>query len=363
MKIALWFFILFLIASPAALASTVECYDDGSVRIEGMRKKFSVTAKEKSAASYFEVPGDYIYNQKEDHYDFYSDEGIFVGQKKTKYSLKYGKSSKTVTCPPFKFSCRILNISIDYCYTRENSYTGENIFTSKFMVYSFHFNKTSVLRFEQPFLLRYDVDLGDHRIFIHSPVILSPEFAEINMTVRKLHAGNKYTLQWDTNRTVERFMIRYDECRQRRYNFYTSAACTEAAACTINDDCFEDEQCAQRRCEKLACGECQYVQDHSCVDYACCSSEECTEDEQCIEHTCTKAACAEGEFIANHACFPLECASDEYVSNHTCVPLQCLETEYAVHHACQELQCSWWEKPKNHTCVNLLQDWWKSLLR
>lgn len=346
---------VFLLSFSLVSAATMECFDDGSIKIKGMSKKRLIYATEKgSKEGYFEVPGKYseIKLEKKTEYNFYSDEAIFVNQEATKYQIEYGSSKATITCPAFKFSCRIFNISVEYCYNRDG------LFTSKFMVYNFHFDETNVLRFTHPFMLKYEaVTKGKERV-IHGPDRFTPGYKDLNITMRKLNAGSKFILKWPMDKKIDKFYIRYDDCRQKRYNFYESAECTEATACTIDKDCFEDENCTGNLCEKLDCGECQYVGNHTCLDYSCCLDEDCLAKERCEDHVCVKFECAEEEVVANHTCAVLECAEDEYVAEHACVKLNCADDEEAVEHQCFKLECGGFSKAVKHECIGLFKYWW-----
>ncbi len=345
---------LFFVLATLSYGATLECFDDGSIKIEGIRKRWPITAQEKGGKSgWFEVPGEYRYNEKEEEYTFFSDEALFVSQKGSKYSLKTGKYKYTAKCPPFKFSCRIFNMSVDYCYTRKG------IFISKFMVYNYHFDKTNVLRFTHPFMLWYEVVTTDGKRYVHAADRFNPEIKEINITLRKLNAGSKFVLSWLTDREVEEFYIKYNDCRQDRYNFYKRVKCTEAAACTISRDCFDDEYCQESLCEKLDCEECQYMANHTCFNYGCCLDEECGLKERCTEHACIELNCSREEGILNRSCAKLECAFDEKVEEHACVKLECAEGESAVDHACLKLECKEDEFISGHACVKLDCGWLK----
>lgn len=344
------------VLASAAYAVTLECFDDGSVKIDGIKKKWPIQAKY-GKGDWFEVPGEYIHNEKEKTYTFFSDEALFVSQKGAKYSLKAGKYKYSVKCPPFKFSCRIFNVSVDYCYTRNNT------FFSKFMVYNFHFDKTNVLRFTQPFMLWYEVKTEEGRNLVHAPDRYSPGFEGMNISLRKLNAGSKFVFKWQTEEKIKKFYIRYMGCRQERYNLYKSAECTEAIACTIDKDCFGDEHCREGICEKLDCGECQYIENNACWNYACCLDEDCYWGKWCLNHSCVELNCSFDEKIDNHSCAKLECGFDEYVSEHQCLKLECLDDEQAANHACQKLICGFYQKPKEHQCVNFLAYYYNKLFK
>lgn len=247
------------------------------------------------------------------------------------------------------------------------------------MVYNFKFNQTKVLRFDQPFMLKYEVTTEENKPFVHGPDVYSPAFKNISITLRKLNEGNKYFFQWATEEKIKSFVVRYDKCRQERYNFYTSHQCTEAAVCTISKDCFEEEECQKGVCEKLDCGECQYISNHTCQNYSCCLDDECQDTETCQEHLCLKLNCSQDEFIQghqchkleclddetaiNHSCQKLECAEDEFAGNHTCLKLVCSGKEYIINHTCQKLKCGLMKKAVDHQCLNRLDYWKRKIIK
>ena len=349
-KAGLLLTIIFLLSFLSVRALTIECFDDGSMQIEGLDKKWPVYAKD-SSGRYYELPGDYsVFKiiQEKKYYSFRSDEALLVSQESAQHSIKFGKSTRTITCPPFKFSCRIFNVTVDYCYNRGD------FFTAKFMVHNFHFDKTNVLRFTQPTLLKYEVQTKDNRKLVHAPKVMSPEFRSINITLRKLNSGNKFIFEWPTDRNVKRFFIRYDECSDAKYNLYKSADCTEAAICTVNKDCFEDEYCENWTCKKMDCGKCQYIEEHICMDHECCSDGECLQEQKCKDHSCTEFECKGNERVFNHTCVELDCPEDRVAANHSCQKLNCAADEKAVNHTCTKLACRGDEIAKEHACRKLV---------
>ena len=359
------YLLVLIIIIPFTLAATIECFDDGSIKIKDMEKKVLVYAKSWSG-DYFEVPGEYFKSKavkETQYYNFISEEALLVNENTAQYSVKFGKTRTYVNCPPFRFSCRIFNITVDYCYNRDG------LFTAKFMAHNFHFDETNVLRFTKPYLLRYEIKTEDNKDYVHAPKVVSSEFKNINITTRELNSGNKFLFKWPTEQKVKKFYIRYDKCSQKKYNFYKSAECTEATTCTINSDCFEDEFCENWTCKELECGECQYIEERLCVDYECCSDEVCPLDERCenhacvnyncndneipFDHICKELTCQENEIAVNHSCQELNCAKEEAAVNHTCVKLECQGNEVIREHACENLQCAEDEVAENHVCNKL----------
>lgn len=341
-------FVLVILVSPVVNAVRTECYEDGSVLLEGVKEMGPARMKRAgSKSSYVEVRGGWKPSTKEGligKYDFLSDEAIFIQGKKTRYYVKVGKRRYSVTCPPFKFSCKAMNVSVNSCYNRNET------FVTKFMVYNIPLSKKKVLRFGNPFSLTYTLAKKTGGNLVHAPDMYSNVFKDINMTVKKLSKGNKYTLRSDVNFSIRRFAMRY-ECR--RSTFYEGAECTEMPTCKSSWDCETDEYCNGGICDKLECEDCQYIKKHKCVDYECCDSDVCAEDESCVENECKEFACKKDEKVLNHSCALLSCADDEHTVNHECVKLDCAEDEFAQNHVCNPLNCKDNEKIEDHKCVKL----------
>jgi hypothetical protein len=371
--IILFCLMLFLFFMGNVSAVKLDCYDDGSLVIRELLEKGTVEARLRySRKPYFDVPG--VWNQDDKYYYFYSDEAVFITDKPTKYTIKMGKRRYSVECPMFKFSCRMINISMEYCYTRDGLFVG------RFMAYNFKLNKTTEYRFGNPFLLKYDVKTTELKTFSHGPEVLSKGFEDINMSYKRLQKGNKYTLRWKTPYNITRFSVSYDKCRQKRYNFYKSLECEENVAfCKIDKDCYSNEYCEDGVCTAVECERCKYPINHSCVSYECCGDSDCKENKKCEEHRCVEFSCKEGEYVFNHTCLKLDCKEDEYISNnsckklfcdedeyvenHQCRKLECRDNEYAQNHTCNKLQCKFFQKSYNHRCVNYFLYLWKSMFK
>lgn len=343
-----------LLSFPSIEAATATCADDGSFFIEKSSKKVPVYAQT-NAGELVEVAGEWILVGDSKikvlrKFNFQSDEGIFISKEPAKQKIKVGKKTYTLSCPAFKFSCRIFNLSIDYCYTINET------FHAKYSVYNFDIDEKDTLRFEKPFVFRYDLLLPDRKSLTHAPTILSQEFAELNITMRKLADLNKFILESKIGRAeVQSLEIRYEECHQRKFNLFEKKQCTEQSACTIAKDCGDDEQCTEGFCQKIVCGDCQYSANNTCHDYECCDSSACVEDASCQENGCVKLECAGTQKIQEHACVALICAEDEYLDERGCRKLLCAEEEVPQDHACVPLQCGFFQKIKDHQCVGWIE--------
>ncbi len=284
---------------------------------------------------------------KKTYHDFYSEEAQFIVAKPTKFYIKIGKKSRrSVTCPTFKFSYKALNSTIEACYKRNDTFYG------KFLVYNIPLrDKKHAFRFGSPFSLKYSLHAPGGRKITHSSNAYSPEFEDINMTLKKLRRGNKYTVSTGgVYQKVDRFSVSY-ECK--RSIFYASGECTEMPTCRYDGDCMQDEFCENRICQKLDCEDCQYAEKHQCFDYECCENPDCDYDKFCEEHICVDLNCTENEAIIDHSCDLLNCSFDEQTVNHKCVKLKCEEYERAVNHTCELLKCNYDERIEDHECKKL----------
>lgn len=360
LMLAVFFFISFF---NSVSALKLECLNDGSFKISGSYSKSPVYYKDK-AGQFKEVEGQWLTNSLGTlpTYDFYSDEGIFISKNAIKQYIKLGSPQYTLSCPAFSFSCRILNVSIDYCYT------VEGMFQAKFTAYNFDLDKNNTLRFDKPFLLRYDLNSAESRkTFIHSPIEVSAGFEKINLTLRKLAKENKFLFKWPASEKIKSMEIRYDHCPQKKFNFFVSKSCMDLKVCGVDNDCTGEEQCKNSTCQKIESGECQFVVNHTVYNYECCDNSfcpaekfcdekntcqhlSCAEEEGRVEHRCQILECAGEEIIFNHTCQKLQCHDDETPEKHQCVILQCGEKEVAINHSCQPLDCRWFERATEHQC-------------
>ncbi len=358
-----------LVLGFSAAAAKVTCADDGSFTIEKASKTFPVYAQTKTGEQ-TEVTGEWVEIGDSKikalrKFNFYADEGTFITAGPTKQKIKVGKTTYTVSCPAFRFSCRLFNLSIDYCYTINGT------FHAKYAVHNFNIDEKKTLRFDKPFVFRYDLVLPGQKRLTHAPTILSPEFAELNITLRKLAALNKFIMEAPLGpEEVQALEIRYEQCSQRKFNLFEWKPCSKQPACTINKDCQDDEQCPAGFCQKLVCGDCEYAVNNSCARYECCDNEACPaeascQDNRCValsctgeqtyqEHACVDLLCADDEYAQDHSCVKLSCAEDEAPQNHTCMRLECAEDEFIQNQQCQPLNCAFFTAAVNHECQSWL---------
>ncbi len=364
--IILVFLTAFLAFGPADTFSQTEkkfvelsCYDTGEFHARNVADKDRVFVK--SGKSW--VPAGGEWRETEEAWQFNSEEAVFMNLKKTAQQVKIGKSSYSVNCPAFTFSCRLINVSINACYKRNDKFYG------RFTAYSLRYDKKNEFRFEQPYLLTYKVKTGDRKELTHSPQILSSEFRNISITRARRVGSNRFTLKWNTTHEIDRFMIQYQECGNSKYNFYDSFQCTELPTCATDKVCGESEACEDGLCVPISCGPCQHIENHQCRDYECCSDTECGEESYCTGNECLPLICEYNEAPAEHACEKLECGEDEYAFNSTCMKLNCEENMVARNHACKEcggdekaannacekLSCGFLKKARNHECVSIFK--------
>lgn len=348
-------------------AAKIHCDDDGSFTIEKSSKKVPVYVQSRSG-DWVEAAGEWslVSDSKIKalrKYNFYADEGTFISKGAAKHKVKYGKTTATVKCPAFRFSCRLFNVSIEYCYTISGT------FHAKYAVHNFDIDDKNTFRFEKPFVFRYDLVLPGQKRLTHAPTILSKEFADFNITMRKLAGLNKFVLRSPIGRDdVQSLEMRYEDCSQRKFNLFEWKPCTRQPACTISKDCQDDEQCREGFCQKLVCGDCQYAVNNSCHSYECCDDSACAseaycQDNSCValqcaeaqaiqEHRCEELSCADDEVAAEHQCQKLACADDEAPQNHACMKLECADDEFIREHRCLPLKCGFFEAAVNHECTS-----------
>ncbi|MBN2331424.1 MAG: carboxypeptidase regulatory-like domain-containing protein [Candidatus Aenigmarchaeota archaeon] len=73
--------------------------------------------------------------------------------------------------------------------------------------------------------------------------------------------------------------------------------------------CSGSQSCSGGRCVDLACGECAYASNHTCISHECCSDDECLATQRCSGNMCVGISCGCGE-IKNHACMEYDCCSN-----------------------------------------------------
>lgn len=337
----------------------VSCYDTGEFIIKNIPDKGDVSAK--AGRSWIPVFGEW--KESEELWRFNSEEAVFMNLQKTAQQVKVGKSAYSVTCPAFVFSCRLINISINACYRRNETFYG------RFTAYSIRYDKKNEFRFEKPYLLTYKVKTEEGRELTHSPVILSPEFKNVSISRTRRVGSNHFTLRWNTTSDIKKFSIQYQECKNRKYNFYDAFQCTELPTCSTDKGCSENEACEDNLCVPISCGACQHAEEHKCRDYECCSSTDCSEEAYCTSNECFPLICEYNEATVDHACEKLECGEDEYAYNNSCMKLNCEENKIAGNHvctecggdekaannACEKLSCGLLKKARNHKCVSVLK--------
>ena len=150
----------------------LSCYDTGEFHIRNLKDRDKIYAK--VGNSWGPVSGEW--KDYEDTKAFHSEEAVFLNPKKTTERIRVGDMSYSVTCPGFVFSFKLVNISINACYKRNETFYG------RFTAYSFRYDKKNEFRFEQPFLLTYKVKDDAGKELTHAPQILSPEFGQISMS-------------------------------------------------------------------------------------------------------------------------------------------------------------------------------------
>ncbi len=352
---------LLIIAAVNALAqlqpkpvAEARCHDTGAFSISNLDKRGISVSIKKSGGSSSSPTGSWR-EMSDGFYKFTSDDMTVVDVKGGYYTITVDKKSFGVTCPPFEFSCKLINLTINSCYKRNNTFFG------KYTAYSYRYDKKNEFRFEKPFMLRYDVTAlvgGKKKGMTHAPNIKSPDFETINITRIKRVGSNTYTLKWQTLLNVSKFMIRYDACETARYNFYDSFECTDRPSCSKDSQCLQTERCDGGICIPISCAACQYQANHTCIDYDCCGDADCDSGYVCgSNRDCQPLSCEFDEYVVGHSCETLECAEDEYIFNSSCSKLNCAKGQIAVNHSCKKLDCGFLKKAKSYKCVSVFSSW------
>ncbi|MEK6837604.1 MAG: hypothetical protein AABX69_03050, partial [Nanoarchaeota archaeon] len=312
------------------------CHDTGSFSVVNLDDRgISVSVKKSGSSS---VPASGSWREMADGlYKFTSDEMAVVDVKGGYYTITVDKKSYGVTCPPFEFSCNLINISINSCYKRNSTFFG------KYTAYSFRYDKKNEFRFEKPFMLTYETIAnvgGKKKELTHAPNAVSPDFETINITRIKRVGSNTYTLKWQTPLNVSKFMVRYDDCETVKHKFYDSFECTDRPSCSTDKQCLASERCDGGFCIPVSCAACQYQTNHTCIDYDCCTDLDCDSGFICGGNSCQKLACEFDEYVVGHGCEKLECAEDEYIFNSSCSKLNCAKGQIVVNNICKDIICN-----------------------
>ncbi len=357
------------VAKPAVEA---RCYDTGGFAVSNLEDRGRSVTVKKSGGAARPVEGSWR-EMSNGLMKFTSDDMAVVDVAGGYYTIGVEKKSYGVACPPFKFSCKLINLTINSCYRRNGTFFG------KYTAYSFRYDKKSEFRFEKPFMLTYEVVAtagGKKKELTHSPVAVSPDFDAVNITRIRRVGANTYTLKWQTPLDVSRFKITYDDCETAKFKFYDSFDCTTRPSCVRDSECLQGERCDDSLCIPISCAACQYISNHACVDYDCCGDEDCGSGFVCgSERNCRPLSCGFSEYVSGHGCAPLECGEDEYAFNNSCSRLNCQKGQVAVNHickdiscgdneslnletnSCQKLKCGFMKAARAHKCVSMFSVW------
>lgn len=80
--------------------------------------------------------------------------------------------------------------------------------------------------------------------------------------------------------------------------------------CCQDTGCLGQQTCSDKSCIEPTCSECQYLDNHTCYDYACCTNDQCSAGERCIGHECIALNCSYCQYILNHSCTNYVCCND-----------------------------------------------------
>ena len=138
------------------------------------------------------------------------------------------------------------------------------------------------------------------------------------------------------------------------YAFFIMPECGNGAielgesseTCCLDIGCPGDQNCWGNKCVEPDCGECQYLEDHICVDYECCDNSACQDSMKCENNICTQITCGECEYAANYTCVSYECCTDEDCGgNGSCInkectmPKECDACQYLENNTCKSYVC------------------------
>ncbi|MBW2984508.1 hypothetical protein KY361_05305 [Candidatus Woesearchaeota archaeon] len=136
--------------------------------------------------------------------------------------------------------------------------------------------------------------------------------------------------------------------------FFTMPVCGNGAiergetieTCCLDAGCLGDQICEESGCVDPICGECQYLEAHSCVNYECCDDSACADSMKCENNVCIDITCGECEYAANYTCMKYECCTDEdcngtedCVNNKCIIPPECGACQYLENYTCKSYVC------------------------
>ncbi len=86
------------------------------------------------------------------------------------------------------------------------------------------------------------------------------------------------------NYTIRDYYLNSDECAcnfkdETKYRY-------ELVECCNDTDCSFDEKCGDNKCERIKCGDCQYIGEHKCIKNECCEDKDCRTDYECKNNVC-----------------------------------------------------------------------------
>jgi len=80
--------------------------------------------------------------------------------------------------------------------------------------------------------------------------------------------------------------------------------------CCKDAGCLGQQTCKENICVEPTCGECQYLESHTCKNYKCCKDSQCADTENCQDHNCIVLNCTSCQYLLNHSCMNYGCCSD-----------------------------------------------------
>jgi hypothetical protein len=119
-----------------------------------------------------------------------------------------------------------------------------------------------------------------------------------------------------------------------------------AETCCIDAGCLGDQTCDGNICLDPICGECQYIDMHSCINYECCNKSACPDSKICENNVCIDIPCGECAYAVNYTCVNYECCNDtdcnstQVCTDNKCIiPQECGECGYLENETCESYVC------------------------
>ena len=290
-------FLLLLLTVNAIRVNSIDCNDDGSLGIEIIpivgkvyTKDIAISLEEEGKPPFL-LPGwwdkDFVkYNSDNPFYStgaFFTKEAFFKERKDYRIYIKYllndpitgnymiQEMAHTFSCPGLVFSCTLLNLSIDDCYTKNNVFYA--YFTAEGL-------KQSDLPYAKVIDLQEDVTyrLSTINTYCDRNKRCSKEGTlPENSSITSL-GDDRYLLKtnFDSNNSVSMFFMQINDVKKcedkEKYSDIKTKdiiSCVSSPECVSDSECNYDEKCNEHQCIKLKCSDDQEIKNHECISIIC----------------------------------------------------------------------------------------------